>query len=125
MTQTSRQSLGSAGEQIARHHLERNGYRFITANWRCRAGEFDLVMRHDEVLVFVEVKTRHGERLGAAEEAIVPRKAGRLLRAAQYYLMTRPDLADTFWRIDLVAVTLDGNGAIQRLTHVEDAVRSG
>ncbi len=125
MTQTSRQVLGAAGEKIARSHLERNGYRFIAANWRCRSGELDLVMRQDEAVVFIEVKTRHGERLGAAEEAILPRKAVRLLRAAQYYLMARPDLADAFWRIDLVAVTFDDAGALQRLTHVEDAVRSG
>jgi putative endonuclease len=125
MTQTSRQVLGASGEQFARLHLEQRGYRFVTANWRCRVGELDLVMRQDQTLVFVEVKTRHGDRLGAAEEAILPRQAGRLLRAAQYYLLTRPDLADAFWRIDLVAVTLDHTGALQRVTHVEDAVRSG
>lgn len=125
MTQTSRQRLGAAGELLARRHLERNGYRFITANWRCRGGELDLVMRQGETLVFVEVKTRHGDRLGAAEEAVLPRKVDQLLRAAQYYLQTRPDLADAFWRIDLVAVTLDDAGDLQRFTHIEDAVRSG
>jgi putative endonuclease len=125
MTQTSRQSLGAAGEQLARRHLERNGFRFIAANWRCRSGELDLIMRQGETLVFIEVKTRHGDRLGTAEEAVLPRKANRLLRAAQYYLVTRPDLADVFWRIDLVAVTLDDSGVLQRLTHIEDAVRSG
>jgi putative endonuclease len=125
MTQTSSQHLGAAGEQIARRHLERNGYRFITSNWRCYSGELDLVMQQDKTLVFVEVKTRHGERMGTAEEAILSRKASRLLRAAQHYLMTRPEFADAFWRIDLVAVTLDHSGALQRLTHIEDAVRSG
>lgn len=124
MTQTSRQVLGAVGEQIARRHLERNGYRFVAANWRCHVGELDLIMRQNQILVFVEVKTRHGDYLGAAEEAILPRQAARLLRAAQVYLQTRPDLADAFWRIDLVAVTLDQAGALQRLTHVEDAVRS-
>src|SRR3954469_20627280 len=124
MTQTSRQRLGAAGEQIARRHLERNGYRFVASNWRCYSGELDLIVQQDQTLVFVEVKTRHGERLGAAEDAISPQKAGRLLRAAQYYLLSRPELADAFWRFDLVAVTLDRSGALQRLTHVEDAVRS-
>jgi putative endonuclease len=124
MTQTSRQVLGAEGEQIARRHLERNGYRFVASNWRCRSGELDLIVQQDETLVFVEVKTRHGDRMGTAEEGISPRKASRLLRAAQYYLLTRPELADVFWRFDLVAVTLDHTGALQRLTHVEDAVRS-
>jgi putative endonuclease len=71
------------------------------------------------------VKTRRGERLGAAEEGISPRKAARLILAAQYYLMARPELADVYWRIDLVAVTLDAAGELQRLNHLVDAVRSG
>ena len=124
MTQTSRQSLGSAGEGLARRHLEREGYRFVTANWRCSSGELDLVMREDDTLVFIEVKTRHGERFGAAEEAISPAKAARLMLAAQRYVMARPELADTFWRIDLIAITLDAAGALRRLNHIVDAIRS-
>ncbi len=125
MTQTSRQSLGAAGERLARRHLEREGYRFVTANWRSRRGELDLIMQEGDTLVFVEVKTRHGERFGAAEEAVSAAKAARLMLAAQQYLMTRPELADTFWRIDVVAVTLDASGALHRLNHVVDAIRSG
>ncbi|MGH2615033.1 MAG: YraN family protein, partial [Thermomicrobiales bacterium] len=64
------------------------------------------------------------ERLGAAEEAITPAQARRLLLAAQSFLGTRPDLSNLFWRIDLVAVTLTLTGAVGRLTHVANAVLS-
>jgi putative endonuclease len=125
VTQTARQGLGVAGERLARRHLEGQGYAYVAANWRNTGGELDLVMRDGDVLVFVEVKTRRGERLGAAEEAVTSAQARRLLLAAQSFLATRPDLSELFWRIDLVAVTLAPSGAVSRLTHIANAVQSG
>jgi putative endonuclease len=125
MTQTARQVLGAAGEALARRHLERRGYRFVAANWRRAYGELDLIMRDGDALVFVEVKTRHGERLVAAEESVSSAQARRLLRAAQTFMAERADLADLYWRVDLVAITLAPTGAVTRLTHIVDAVHSG
>ena len=81
-------------------------------------------MRDGDVLVFVEVKTRRGERLGAAEESLTAAQTRRLLRAAQEFLAQRPDLADLYWRVDLVAVTLAPSGAVERLTHLTNAVQA-
>ncbi|MCC2628128.1 MAG: hypothetical protein K0S14_1778 [Thermomicrobiales bacterium] len=125
VTQTTRQVLGTAGEQLARRHLEQRGYRFVAANWRRPYGELDLIMRDGDVLVFVEVKTRSSERLVTAEESLTPAQARRLLRGAQYFLAEREELANLFWRIDLIAITLTPTGAVSRLTHIVDAVRSG
>jgi putative endonuclease len=125
VTQTTRQVLGTAGEQLARRHLEQRGYRFVVANWRRPYGELDLIMRDGDVLVFVEVKTRSSERLVTAEESLTPAQARRLLRGAQYFLAEREELANLFWRIDLIAITLTPTGAVSRLTHIVDAVRSG
>ena len=125
MTQTTRQVLGAGGERLARRHLEQKGYRFVAANWRRPYGELDLIMRDGDVLVFVEVKTRSGERLVTAEESLTAAQARRLLRGAQSYLAERVDLASLFWRIDLVAITLTPTGVVSRLTHIVDAIRSG
>jgi putative endonuclease len=125
VTQTARQELGAAGELLARRHLERKGYRFLAANWRRSYGELDLIMRDRDVLVFVEVKTRHGERLGTAEESLTAAQARRLLRGAQSFLAEREDLAGLFWRVDFIAITLLPTGEVSRLTHIVDAVRSG
>ena len=124
MPQTARQGLGSAGERLARRHLEGIGYNFVAANWRYPGGEIDLVMREVDVLVFVEVKTRRGDRRGAAEESLSPSQTRRLLHAAQIFLADHPDLADAFWRIDLFAVTLAPSGAVSRLTHLPNAVQT-
>jgi putative endonuclease len=128
VTRTARQGLGDAGEGHARRFLEQQGYESIAQNWRCQFGELDLIMRDGAALVFVEVKTRRGERYGAAEEAITAAKARRLLLTAQSYLAERPDLSDAAWRVDVVAITLSPSGAVDRLSHLIDAVhgdRSG
>ena len=125
MSPMPRRRLGDQGEGHARRYLEARGLTFVTANWRCPAGELDLVMRDGDEIVFVEVKTRRGEGMGRAEDAITPAKAGRLLATGEWFLAQTPDLADAIWRVDLVAITLDGTGAVRRLTHVVNAVTVG
>ncbi len=117
--------LGDRGEGHARRFLEAKGYAFLAANWRCPAGELDLVMRDGEEVAFVEVKTRRGEGMGRAEEAISPAKARRLLAAGEWYLAQTPDLAEAIWRVDLIAITFDRSGAVERLTHVVNAIGVG
>ena len=123
--ETPRRRLGTLGEAHARRYLAARGYQFITANWRCAAGELDLVMRDGDEVVCVEVKTRRGEGAGRAEEAISPAQGRRLLAAAEWFLTERPELGDLIWRIDLVAITLDARGAVSRVTHWPNAVTSG
>lgn len=122
---TPRRGLGDAGERHARRYLESRGYRFLAANWRCPAGELDLVMRDGAEVVAVEVKTRRGETAGRAEDAIAPAQGRRLLATAEWFVADRPELVDAIWRIDHGAITLDRGGAVARLSHVVNAVTSG
>jgi putative endonuclease len=116
---------GRSGEQIARQHLEQRGYATVELNWRCAAGELDLVMKDGDILVFVEVKARISERAGFAEEAISPAKARRLLATGDWYVSEHPEFQQSFWRIDLVALTLSHDGAVRRLTHLENVITAG
>lgn len=125
MTPTPRRRLGDRGEERARRYLEGKGYVFVAANWRCPAGELDLVMRDGAEVVFVEVKTRRGEAAGRAEEAISPAKGRRLLATGEWFLAGEPTLAEAIWRVDLVAITLHGGGGVRRLTHLVNAVTTG
>jgi len=104
-----------AGETAARLHLQKLGYRVLATNFRTREGEVDIVARHADTFVFVEVKTRRGRTYGLPEEAITPTKTAHLIAAARAYLeqVGEPD-AD--WRIDVIAVELDARG---RPTRVE------
>lgn len=75
-------------------------------------------MRDGDEIVIVEVKTRRGERRGRAEEAISAAQARRLLAAGEWFIAETPDAADRIWRVDLVAITLDARGAVERVSHL-------
>ncbi len=108
------QGLGALGEELAAEALRVRGWAILDRNWRCRAGEIDLVARDGECYVFVEVKTRHGHAVQFPEDALTPTKAARLESLAQLYL-ARHGLEDVTWRLDLVAIELDRRGQVQRL----------
>lgn len=98
--------FGRQGEDLARGFLEALDYAYVARNWHCRAGEIDLIMRDGDEIVFVEVKTRHGERAGRAEDAVPRSKARKMLAAGEWYIMMHPEYQDLFWRCDLVAITV-------------------
>jgi putative endonuclease len=118
---TSRRSLGDFGERVARAHLEAKGYRILETNFRVREGEVDIVAAKDDVVAFVEVKTRRGDAMGAAAESIGWQKAQRLLTAAEIYAERHNRLPPTR-RIDLIAIDLEPDGRVRSVEHIESAV---
>jgi putative endonuclease len=118
---TARRFLGDFGERVARAHLEAKGYRILAKNFRTREGEVDIVAQRGDVVAFVEVKTRRGDAMGSALEAIDRRKAERLLLAAAAYAQEHPELPEGR-RIDLIAIDLDAGGRVLSVQHVEAAV---
>lgn len=116
-----KRSLGQRGEEIAVAHLQGQGYSILDRNWRCSAGELDIVAREGETLAFVEVRTRRGNRFGSAEESITPAKQAKLVELAQTYLQEH-SLRDQAWRIDVVAVEMDRRGEVKRLNLIRNAV---
>jgi putative endonuclease len=99
---SGKQEQGRHWEQVAQAHLERHGLRLVEANFRCKAGEIDLVMRDGAALVFVEVRQRADRRHGGAAASITPAKLRRLARAAQYFLLRFPHTPPC--RFDVVAI---------------------
>ena len=63
-----RQQLGAWGEQHAVRHLESEGCHIMATNWRCPAGEVDIIALDGECLAFVEVRTRRGQAFGTPED---------------------------------------------------------
>ncbi len=100
---TARQALGAYGESVAARHLVEQGMVVLDRNWRCEAGEIDLVLRDGNVLVVCEVKTRSSVDFGTPHEAIGDAKLDRLRRLAMCWQAER-GLAVPDVRIDLVAV---------------------
>jgi putative endonuclease len=118
---SAKRALGGFGEALALAHLRRRGATILAQNWRCSAGEIDLVAQLGGQLLFVEVRTRR--RGGPApEESIGPLKAARLRRLAYLYLDAVGLSVESPWRIDLIAVELDAAGRLLRLEQIESAV---
>lgn len=121
MTGNGRKKLGAFGERVAAIQLEAAGYQIVARNWRCQTGEIDLIAQKNDVLHFVEVKTRKGRQSGLPEEALTLRKGQQLTQLALQYI-AEYELDDADWQIDLVAVELDAAGKVLRIDHIPNAV---
>ena len=106
--------LALRGEELARRALKKRGYRILASRERSRLGEIDIVARDGPALVFVEVKTRRGDRFGKPVEAVDRRKQKRLVRLALAYI-SRRGMSDARIRFDIVGVEFptDGRPSVQ------------
>ena len=118
---THRIRLGKWGEGVASRFLQEKGYVLLATNYRCRWGEVDIVAQEGEELVFVEVRTRRGVEFGTPEESVTAAKARKLVATAQEFLQEH-DQVNASWRIDLIAIRLDGDRHVQDITHLRHAV---
>jgi putative endonuclease len=110
---------GELGERAARRQLQRQGLKFLTANFRSSRGEIDLVCRDSDCLVFVEVKTRSSEEWMRPAAAVNAERRRRLTRAALDYLhqLRNPPVKVRF---DIVEVLLE-DGAVREVRHLPNS----
>lgn len=116
-----RKETGDLGEKLAGDFLRERGYILIENNYRCTEGEVDIVARHGNDLVFVEVRTKRSRVFGSPEESITPAKQEKLRTVAVRYLETHENLPES-WRIDVVAIELNRNNKPSRIEVIENAV---
>ncbi|MBI3559017.1 YraN family protein [Candidatus Gottesmanbacteria bacterium] len=107
---------GALGEDLATEALRKKGYEILKRNFSNKFGEIDIIARNNGVLVFAEVKTKKGEEFGSPEEMINPKKLWKIRNMANLY-MGRNDLP---CRLDVVAIVLDQEDNLVRLTHYEN-----
>jgi putative endonuclease len=110
----ARVRLGRQGEELAVVELSRCDHGILARNWRCQAGEVDIVAFRDAVYYFFEVRTRRGSEFGTPEESLTPAKQQRMVDVALTYLAEH-DLNDVDWRLGLVAVEMDRAGRLLRV----------
>lgn len=99
----SMQSFGKKGEQMACDFLERKGYTIIHRNYRFKKSEIDIICRKNDLLVFVEVKTRSTRAYGDPESFVSLNQQEAIIRAAEQYVETANWPGDI--RFDIVAIT--------------------
>jgi putative endonuclease len=109
-----RQQIGQAAEDAAVVFLESQGLEILYRNFRRRAGELDIVARHSDELIIVEVRKRSSGKFGGAAASVDFRKQAKLRRAAALLLQQRKDLAALRVRFDVVAI---GPAGIEWIKH--------
>jgi putative endonuclease len=123
MTDDIRRQLGATGEQMATDHLARRGFQILERNFRTRFGELDIIATDGHSIVFCEVKCRVANRSNRDPlESVHPRKRIQVRRMAAQWLRERPDRPRAAeLRFDAIGVTLEPDGRLVRLDHLEGA----
>ena len=114
MNQT--QKLGKAGEQMAAELLEIKGFEIVARNFRYKRSEIDLIVSKENLLVFVEVKTRTNLDFGQPETFVTANQRRQIHAAAGEYIHQADWQHDI--RFDIIAIT---PGSPPQMLHIEDA----
>ena len=107
---------GLVGQKAAVEFLKKGGYRILATNFRSRFGEIDIVTEKDQVIVFVEVKTKTGDGFGEPWEMVNQHKLKQIRMMGEAYL-TKNGLTDRACRIDVIGVWLNRDSEVTKLEH--------
>ena len=108
---------GNKGEDIAVSYLQKKGFAVLVKNWRYRHWEVDIIAGKDDMLHFIEVKTRNSLRYGYPEESITREKMNHLKHASTVFHSQHPE-----WKriqFDVLAITLINN-EVKEIMMIED-----
>ena len=112
---------GAWGERLAAEYLAKTRYKLVAANYRCRFGELDLVVRNRTYLVFVEVKLRKNAAFAMAREYVDVHKQEKLRTTASLFLSQNPTKLQP--RFDVIEIYApEGERTLHpEINHLEDA----
>ncbi len=128
---TTSYQKGIWAEEKAAQELALKGYEVLEKRYKTRYGEIDMIARHADVIVFIEVKIR--QDLSEAFYAITPKNRRRVEKAALHYVSQNPDIAEMSMRFDVVAlckgrqgdIKTDGKGGGIWVEHLDNAWELG
>ncbi len=114
----NKRELGNIGEDAVCNFLEKKSYKVIKRNYTIRGGEIDIIAENDEVIAFVEVKSRARNPLVSGAEAITKAKMLHIIKTAEHYLNSFS--SDKQPRFDVAVVEID-NGRASIIQYLENA----
>ena len=103
--ETTSQTLGVIGEELAMHFLARRGYKILLKNYDTPLGEIDLIAKEKGALVFIEVKTRRSDAMGVPAESVTRQKRHQIVKSAKYYIK-RYGIHHVPCRFDVVSILM-------------------
>ncbi|GAB4126980.1 MAG: YraN family protein [Raineya sp.] len=105
---------GKEAEQKALEFLQKKGYELLSKNYRFGKGEIDLIVAKDNLLVFVEVRSRKNANFGFPEQTISEKKKQLLRKTAENFIFEKNWQKN--FRFDIVAVLGE------QIEHFEDTI---
>lgn len=109
---------GRIGEAEACRFVKEIGYKILEVNWRYKHLEVDIIAMDNDILVFIEVKTRKSTRYGLPFEAVNYHKQQKLNRAANLYISYKKHRGDI--RFDIISIISDQKNGLT-VEHIRDA----
>ena len=104
------ENTGAAAERHACQFLEAQGFALVAANYHCRFGEIDLVMRQQQLLVFAEVRLRNRQDFGGAAASVTRSKQQKIIASAGAFLHHHPEFSRCNCRFDVLALQASTQG---------------
>jgi putative endonuclease len=120
--------LGFLGEKVALDYLKRKGYQILDKNYSSkfipgpRRGEIDIVVKKEDTISFVEVKTLTSDGIIQPEEKVDYLKQKKLIKTANQWLMEKRIPLDTKWQIDAISLKINSNSKQAKIRHFQNAV---
>ena len=109
--------LGKIGEQLAVEYLEAKGYEIVIRNFVFQKAEIDIIAKHDNMIICVEVKTRNSDFFGDPQDFVTKSKIKLLVKAMDAFIIENEISLEA--RFDIIAVLK--NKTTQQVTHYENA----
>ncbi len=114
--------IGSYTENIAATYLLSNGYSILDRNYRNKFGEVDIICQKDNLIIFVEVKSRYTNSFGNPLESVSCHKQKKIILLSKFYILYKK-LSDFNIRYDVIEIYLNHLNNTYEVNHLEDAFR--
>lgn len=114
--------IGTYGEDICSKELKNCGYKILEKNFRCRTGEIDIIAMKDNILSFIEIKSRFSTSYGNPCEAVTYFKMNKIIQTANYYIFKK-NYFNINIRFDIMEVSLNYNDNTYKINFIKDAFR--
>lgn len=122
---TKNRLTANIGEDAAANHLKKNGYKVVKRNYVANDAEIDVIATRDDILAFVEVKTRNIKWLGSKFDrpaaAVTPEKQRKIIKAASRFIGYKyKNFKKRFDVIEVYTDSVDGKNIIKEIRHLEN-----
>lgn len=111
------QEMGKFGEDYAASYLKKNGYQILDRNYRFKKYEVDIICKHEDHLVFVEVKARNTSEIGPPWKAVTRTKQRQIIQCANQYIVSKNINAEA--QFDIISIVHNNSGTF--LEHLDKA----